>query len=109
MKHQVCGRLAILEGDVQPLKHEELYTYGLKLPLFQWHIVDVSKLVMSARSCGNVRIQRTMLLTTNCGDIRLQYIMTRSAHGVTSTLFRASRCGEQNDTSETHTSHFWVI
>jgi hypothetical protein len=24
MKHHICGRLAILEWDVQPLEHEEL-------------------------------------------------------------------------------------
>jgi len=41
MKHQFCGRLAILKGDVQPLKRKELYPCRLKLPLLQQHILDV--------------------------------------------------------------------
>jgi len=52
MKQQFCGRRAILERDVQPLEREELDPYGLKLPQFHWHKVDVSKLVMSARGAG---------------------------------------------------------
>jgi len=48
MKHHVCGRLPILEGEVQPLEREELDPYGLKLPLRHGD----SGLVMTARGGG---------------------------------------------------------
>ena len=54
MKHQFCERAAILERDVQPHEREELDQYGLKWLLPHWHIVDVSKLVMSARRGGEL-------------------------------------------------------
>jgi hypothetical protein len=51
MKHNLCGRRAILEGDVKPLEREKLDPNGLKFPLLHRYIIDVSKLVMPAR-CG---------------------------------------------------------
>ena len=52
MKHHICGRHAILEGDVQPLEREELDAQRMKLPLLHRHIVDISELVLSKGSGG---------------------------------------------------------
>jgi hypothetical protein len=52
MKHQFCGRSAILKGDVRPLEREELDPYRLKLPLLHRHILDVSKFVMPKGNDG---------------------------------------------------------
>ena len=52
MKHHICGRRAVLEGDLQPLEREELDPHGLKFPLFHRHLVNVSELVMPTKSGG---------------------------------------------------------
>jgi hypothetical protein len=58
MKHHFFRRRAIHEGDLRPLEREELDPYGLNLPLLHGHIVDVSKLVLSALS-GKERTHTT--------------------------------------------------
>jgi len=40
--HQICGRCAVLEGDVQPLIRQELDSNVLKSPLLDRHIIYVS-------------------------------------------------------------------
>ena len=106
MKHHLCGSLAILEGKVLPLEPEVLDPYGLKLPLFHRHIMDVSNFVMPARGGGVSRIQRMVLSPTNSGDIRLQDNMAWSVHDVTSTAFRTSSGDEEHCTSQTSISQF---
>ena len=52
MKHQICGRHDVLEGDVQSLEREKIELYRLKLPLLHRHILDVWELLMPTGSCG---------------------------------------------------------
>jgi len=47
MRHHVCGRRAVLEGDVQPLRRQELDSNVLKFPLLDGHVMHVSKLVLT--------------------------------------------------------------
>jgi len=46
MKHNICGRRAPLEGDVQHLGRQELDSNILKSRLLDRHITRVSKLVL---------------------------------------------------------------
>ena len=47
MKHHFFGRRAVLEGDVQPLGRQELYSDVLKFAFLDRQIVHVSKLVLT--------------------------------------------------------------
>jgi len=47
IKHQICGSRAVLEVDVQPLRHQELDPNFLKLPMLDRHIIHVSKHVLT--------------------------------------------------------------
>ena len=47
MKHHFCGRRAILEGDLQPLRRQELDSNFLISPLLDGHILHFSKLVLT--------------------------------------------------------------
>ena len=49
MKHHFCGRRAILEGHVQPLRRQELDSNVLKYALLDGHIIHCSKLVLTRR------------------------------------------------------------
>ena len=46
MKHRFCGRRAVLEEGVQNLGRQELDPNFLKFPLFDRHIIHISKLVL---------------------------------------------------------------
>jgi len=47
MKHHICGGLGAIEGDVQPLRRQELDSNVLKSPLLDGHIMHVSPLVLT--------------------------------------------------------------
>jgi len=46
MKHHICGRRTVLEGDVQTLGRQELDPDVPKSVLLDWHIIHVPKLVL---------------------------------------------------------------
>jgi len=50
MKHHGCVLGHILEGEEKPLECKELDPYRQKLSLLHGQIMDISKLVMTARS-----------------------------------------------------------
>jgi len=54
LKHHICGRCAVLKGEVQPFQREELDPYKTKLPLLHQHTLDVWKLVMPTGSVGEL-------------------------------------------------------
>ena len=47
----LCGRRAVLEGDVQLFGRQEFYSVVLISPLFDRHVIHVSKLVLTRWEC----------------------------------------------------------
>jgi len=49
IKHHLCRRRDVLEGNVQPLGRQELESKVPKPPLLDRHIIHVSKLVLTRK------------------------------------------------------------